>query len=448
MKIARIGHASLLVESGEVFAAIDPVLVTPFDCDTATFDPPVELDPEGIRERTNLIILSHDHADHFDVRSLARFDRDTLVYYPAGATLIEHALERLGFAHRRALVPGRDDVTLPGLRIVPTPSDVDFPEMGILLVGATGSCWNPVDSVITDETIALVRRLVGRPDLMLANYQPFLQLELCMDGLGAPFPFERYGRLLRCVLDVRPRCVVPSACGVEYTESPWLNARGFPMTPRRFIEDLARVDPEIRGELLGPGRVLTVGQHEGAPAESLSLVRATASHAAPQYQWRPDRGVEPLRDSNPRGLEPQAVRQGIRSMLGDDFCERLAAPEHACWVERMERLGVQWTLEVVYPDRTEQHHFDFVERRWASEAPPFPDLLTAITGSALYGLKTAHTHPDRLMLGAMRVVNRMYAVHRDGVQSAGSLGDEPLSRLFGGGSRKRYTDRELTELGC
>lgn len=456
LKIGRPGHASVVVETEQVFCLMDPVLVETFDCGLIAFDPPVALDVDALRAHCNLVVLSHEHADHFDVRSLHMLDRDAVVIYPRGAALIERALRRLGFDQIRAVTPG-EEVALADLRIIPTPSQVPFPEMGAIFESGGAACWNLVDTRLSEATIAFARRVAPRIGVLLAGYQPLVQRELCIDGLGAPFPLEAYAALLRAVLDISPRLVVPASCGFRYVEDEWLNDRGFPMDAGQFLRDLRAADPASRGLLLEPGAQIIVPGGDDPRAgfgelavvpDGLPFVRRTGPRrAAPGYDWRPDRGVPPLRDHAPLGRDPGGE---VRAFLDRDLLPRLDACEHSVWRERMARMGVWWRLEIVYPGGDVEVRFlDLAAPALAWSRPErcFPKIHTSVTASAIAGLLTGEMHEDRLSLGAMRVATRLYDVSRAGATRGGGDADEPLGRVLVPGARERFVERELTSLG-
>src|SRR6476661_4734755 len=143
MRVGRgNSHAMLVVETDEIYCLMDPVMVTPFASNTVYFEPELELDVDDARERCNLLVISHEHLDHFDIQTLARFDRETLVLYPQGAKNIETALARLGFEQRDTLVANTQKVTVGDLDLYATSSAVPHPEVGIVFAHAGTTCWN------------------------------------------------------------------------------------------------------------------------------------------------------------------------------------------------------------------------------------------------------------------------------------------------------------------
>jgi len=443
MRVGRIGHAGVVVMSGKTRCFMDPVLFSPFEAGANRFDPPFRVDHAAARDLCNLIVLSHHHGDHFCPRSLNVLRRNCPVVYPRDAHLIERTLERLGFVLRVPLDPG-GRLEIEGLALTATGSRASFPELGIFFQAEGRTFWNPVDSVIDDSIIGSVRARAPRPDLFFANYQPLIEAELQEDALGTPFPFATYSEYLRQAWMVRARCVVPASFGARYSDD-WLNQRGIPMTAGQFLEDLGRIDPEFQGLEMQPGDALEVGERIRLESGGLGFV--TLEKAEAGLDWRPDRGVPPLADRNPLGLDELPAR--VARLLDSSFLERLVQADPV-WLEKLARLEVRWRLEVVYPgDAVEVRLLDFSREPLAWSAPRegvFAKLHTSVTASALIALEAGRINRYAMDFNHFRMVNRLYEVHRGGVSWAGGRSDEPLTRVLFAGAEERYVDRQVDEI--
>jgi L-ascorbate metabolism protein UlaG (beta-lactamase superfamily) len=450
MRLERLAHASLVIETDEVCCLMDPVFVEPLASGTAHFDPPMTFDVSRAREQCNVIVLSHHHPDHFCIPTLAQLDRQAIVYYPQGSTYIEGALGRLGFTQARALVPGSDDVHLADLRLVPTQSRVPFAEMGMVFEHGGRTLWNLVDTFVDEAVIGLVRRVVGRIDALVAAYQPLDQM-LARGPLGHSFPHASYGEMLKVVFDIRPRAVIPGACGVRYLGDPWLDERGFPMTARQFLADVARVDPEIAGLQVPAGASVEIGERLRVDERGATMARA-AEVREPRHDWRPDRGVQPLVDRDPMGYGAEAVHTRVASFLEDELLAQVELLGGPAWRSRMARLGAMWRLEVVYPGGARETRLcDLGAARLAwsdNDEAAFAKVHTTVAASAIVGFLAGDYHPDRLLLGDARTALRLYAPHRGGVEVAEGVADDPLLRVLNHGALERYYDKQLRALGC
>lgn len=439
MRVSRLGHAGLLLEGGGTGVLMDPVLVDPFENGTIELWPPTRIDAAALEHRYRVIVLSHEHMDHFCVRSLHRLDRSRPVLYPRGCALIEMAARSLGFGTVCPVRPG-ESVRVGDLRLTFTPSAVRFPEMGVLVDHGGLRFWNAVDTEVDDRAIGLARAGGHGPDVMFAPYQPLVEESLGVDGLGGGFPLEIYQRLVHAVARTEPRCVVPASFGYHYRLAAWFDTRAFPVTEDEFLRDVAAVRPSISGRRVPHGASididdLTVSAGPRQPADRGEL------------RWAPDRGVEPLADDDPYGHGTDRLRDGVAAVL-DHLRRGLAGAAGTEWRQRLAAAGVLWELEVVYPDGPAQvQALDLATAApvWRPADRP-PKIRTAITASTLCGLVNGEVATYRA-LHTRRVVLRLYRAGPNGVTAAGGLDDEPVARLLFPGADRRYVTAELRRLG-
>jgi hypothetical protein len=450
VRIGKIGHASIVVMTEKLSCFVDPVLEEPFSGGTMRLNPRVAIDCEAARRACDVIILSHHHRDHFSVRSLNRLDRTCPVFYPDGDELVRDSLARLGFVDTHAVKIG-EKVEIADLEWFPTPSQVGFPEMGMLFRSQEGlTAWNTVDTIFDDRAIALVRD-IGAVDLLLAAYMPLFEdfHRAGFDSSPSSTRFaESYGRDIRHVLDIHPRCVVPGSCGFRHALAEWANDHGFPITERQFLDDLLSVDPRIRGMTFPAGSTISLQDDFEIDPDGLPFVERLERDTS--YEWRPNRGMPALVDLDPVGHGVDPMRRGLRRFLHGPLLDLVASPEHAVWRSTMARWGVVWRLEIVFPDDSRDVRLlDLRDAppQWSETATSSPKIQTTVAASGLWGLIRGEYDFFALMYGLMRVSMCLYEVHRGGVQSVGTWEDEPLTRLMAGGSTARAVDRELEQLG-
>lgn len=445
MRVGKIGHASIVVSSGDVCCFMDPILSDPFESNTNTFDPPIEIDSTGLRDRCNVIVLSHGHMDHFAPRALALFDRDTPVVYPRGDALIRHALDRLGFEEQHPVVAG-DQLDLGDMTLHPTRSQVPFPEMGMAFESEGRVLWNLVDTVIDERAIGPVRERLGDIDLLLAKYQPLVENPIRTNALGSDFPTSKYGELLANVLTINPRYVAPGSCGYRYCRDDWMNDRGFPITERQFEADLRTANPDLKVIHLPHGGAVNIEETMEVEPDGLPFVRRTTGAVFSSFDWRPERGVPPLRDRNARGHSLEGLRKRIELELNQTFLPRISH-EESVWRSRMKELGVVWRLELVYPDGTSDVRLldlTAAELRWSPYRPDvFVKLHTSISASAIVDVLDGWRNFYSLTFNDMRIVERLYRVHRGGASRAGGVQDEPLSKFLLDRADAAFIENEL-----
>lgn len=446
MKVFRLGHASILVDGPDAGCLMDPVLVDPFEGGCSTFSPPIAIDPDALDGCYNAIVISHDHMDHFCVRSLHLLDRSCPVFFPRGSRLIAFALETMGF-ERPVEVGAGERVKLGGLEVTFTSSAAPVNELGALFKQGDRTFWNCVDTMIDDQSVRIAAEVARRVDLMFAPFQPMLEAELALDALGASFPADQYGQLLRAVVSANPRCVVPFACGLRFAGDDWRNARGFPVTEEDFLEDVARLDGNIAAVQVPHAAAIEVADL-GIERDAAPFARAVDSPAVPVTAWRPDAGVPPLRDLGPEDGSGELSRQ-IEEYLRGPFSIALGLPRHVPWLRRLSLLRVVWRLDVVYPGGgLESRYLDFAAATpsWRDRPPRPPKMITAIPASILRGLLTGEVNGYRANL-TRRVALRLYEPSPLGTFRVGSLEDEPISRITMPDADWRFVRRELSKLG-
>lgn len=100
MRAIFIGHQTWLVEHGSTRILIDPLLCEDFglvDEHRIEIYPPRTVDAAALSD-VDLIFLSHEHSDHFDIQSLNLLPRSA--QFVVGATIVEpvkQCIRDLGF---------------------------------------------------------------------------------------------------------------------------------------------------------------------------------------------------------------------------------------------------------------------------------------------------------------------------------------------------------------
>jgi L-ascorbate metabolism protein UlaG (beta-lactamase superfamily) len=453
MKFGRIGHATLLAFTDTTTIMTDPVLRNEFEEGVNVLDQPMKVDVPRLNERVDGVFLSHSHFDHFDVDSLALLNRGIPIYFPKGDAVIEEALQRMGFEDATPLIPGEDGIEIGDITIIGTPSLVPFPEMGLLFMSQGVALWNTVDTVLGPQVVEFARAQAPQGiDVMVAAFQPLVET-LHVDALGTPFPHAAYQGLLQNVIHTAPRAVIPGSCGFRYSQS-WMNTRGMPVDERQFLDDVRTLCPRTKPLSLPAGDVVRVGGDFAVERGGLDVVAVEPGRPhVPEY--RPDHGVPPLVDPNPKNASTADLRGAVGRLLREDFLERVNAPALAEWRDRFARLRVSWRLEVVYPDAsTSEHWIDFSELplRWAEvrgEVRRPSKVHTSISASALLALHANELTWYMAMFGArggFRTFNRVYELGPQGVRPAAGPADEPLYKAIPA-TPGAYVDVQLKRLG-
>lgn len=167
--VTYLGHQGWLLQGGRSTILVDPLL-------TDEYSPGFEAEiypPRTFAYRRfpaiDLVVLSHEHADHVNLPSLALLDRDVPIVLPArSARALHDAIAGLGFR----VVPSRAgdtftvgelEVALLGGVVPGAQLDWEVTNLQILVTDRAGhgSFFTYVDSWPTAETLAALRRRVG-----------------------------------------------------------------------------------------------------------------------------------------------------------------------------------------------------------------------------------------------------------------------------------------------
>jgi Beta-lactamase superfamily domain len=451
MKVHFIGHASLLIEADGVTILMDPVFFDPNYEGTNVMCPQREV---GLTQlpHYDVIVVSHRHLDHFDVRTLASLDRHSIVVIPDGDPLLDDAIRRLGFEQRIRLCD-RQTFAFGGATLITTPSNANVREFGLVVRDSTATIWNQVDTQI-DGTIACgVAEDYGPIDLLLATWQPLLESE-ALTNETTSFPYERYFKLLRNAQLVYPRSIVPSACGFKYTgEGEWLNKFVFPASREMFARDVSALAPDTL--VLSPNPGDTVDVHRGAGAtlnrSASPFVRMVRDDTA-DTTFDPTGATPALTDSNPRSYPEEEMLRTVQDFFESTLIPVVTASLHQKRIAyEYQRLNIVYQLDVVFPSRTYSWCIDFGRDLSLAPGPSaVAHLRSRITASVLTDLITGNCSANYVFGGGLyRWSQRVYAVERHGMYrwtpaSEHAVLDPLWMALDPDSLFERYVDREIS----
>jgi beta-lactamase family protein len=385
MKVALLGHASILVELAGATCLMDPVFGDPFE-EGAVVSCPKRTTDIGHLPPIDILIISHRHPDHFDIPSLARVARDCDVICPADP-LIVYALRQLGFAKIHP-VPPMAPISSDLFELFPTRSEVtSVREFGMVFSDRSGVFWNQVDSVLAAETIVAVADRFGRVALLFAMYasQTFDFLE----DRSTRFPFEIHRQNLETVQRIRPRVAVPGSAGFRFCgEAAALNPFLFPISRERFLADLRLLDEGIATDVANPGDVFVIDGECVERRAAASQVATMVEDDTHLIRFDPTQPVPPLRDPNTGGYSldtladvcDRTVRHGLFEYAG-----RLHAAEDRV-LQAYRDHRTRYAIEIVFPQGRAAHYcidFGGHRPRLTTGAPEPTDMVHRIAASAL-----------------------------------------------------------------
>jgi UDP-MurNAc hydroxylase len=449
MRVHFIGHASLLIEADGVTILMDPVFWDPNYEGTNAMCPQREVNLKRL-PLYDVIVVSHRHLDHFDIRTLASLDRRCTVLIPDRDPLLENSIKRLGF-ERRLLLQDKQSAAFGGATLTPTPSKANIREVGLVVRDSTGAVWNQVDTIIDSAIACDVADGFGPFDLLLAPWQPLLESEVLTNGRTS-FPFERYFKQLSNVQFARPRTVIPSACGFKYCgEGEWLNKFVFPATREMFMRDVSALVSGVQVMAPNPGDIVDI-RHRGATLHPCAspFVRTVRDDLA-DTTFDPTGAVPELSDANPHASPDAEMLSAIEAFFASSLMPILRTSLQqgriAC---EYQRLGVVYQLDVVFPSHTRSWSIDF-GRDLALESHPSATahIHSRITASVLIDLITGLCSANYVFGGGFyRWSHRVYVVEEHGIYrwtpaSEHSVLDPLWMALDPNALFEKYIEREI-----
>lgn len=380
MKLTMLGHASLYVETDATRILIDPVLIDPQVDGVFSSFPARTVDLSRMPPH-DVIVISHQHLDHFDVDTLALLDRDAEVLFPKDP-LIDGALARLGFQTRIPLADWTR-ISYPGVSITTTPSLCPVPEFGMIIDTGESRIWNQVDTLVDEKIIAAVMAEFPDLDLILAPWQPMLESAYAWNR-SMEFPYQEYARILERIRMAAPTTLVPGANGFCYAgRHAWLNQLVFPVHRDRFCEDVRQLLPDCGILPLDPGDRIALGR-DGVVRDGRTDWVASDHAYDLGLAFRPN-----LLDRRPRGVtdpsdgEPPVDLEALIERLKGDILARA----HTSRLDPFREWGVMYELEIDNGDLA-CLSIDFGQSPLSFIEGPVPtaQFRTSITARALQGL--------------------------------------------------------------
>jgi len=348
MRVTLLGHASVLVELEGVRCLMDPVFQDPFQEGALVSCPKREVDADALGP-LDVLLLTRAHLDHFDIPTLARLPRTVDVICPKDHA-IAYVLQQLGYTNvhpteAMSLVPYK------GTQLLMSRSHVAHAmEFGVIFKDRSGAFWNQVDTVLAPDTIQASLDQAGRIDLLFSMYAS--QSFDFFEGRSSGFPHATHAMNLSNVLAIRPKMVVPASAGFRF-DGPfaWSNAFLFPVSRELFIEDLARLDPEIGATVADPGDVFEIEGGEVRRLPGASALARTVEEDTSLLAYDPTSSIPPLADPNPDGYSSDKIAKAVDACF-DGLTSFVVAsytkPDPV--IDEHRQHGATYAVAVVMPD--------------------------------------------------------------------------------------------------
>jgi L-ascorbate metabolism protein UlaG (beta-lactamase superfamily) len=259
--ILHVAHSTHLVAFGGMRMLTDPWFYDPafgaLSHEVTPAAPPSQLG------RLDAILVSHDHADHADLRAMDEMDKRAVVVV-ATADLAAR-VRALGFRDVSVLPPW-EDRRLGNVVVAAVPALHDVHEIGFVLRSGGTSVYFAGDTALHPEMAAIAERY--KPDVALL---PVDGTRLSGSSLHAMTPEEA----VTAAGLLGAKLVLPSHAEAYFSD-PLAGRVLASMVPRarhRFAETIAKTVPAARCSVPEPGQLVPVALSsapQGAPASPSS----------------------------------------------------------------------------------------------------------------------------------------------------------------------------------
>ncbi|MEH1770620.1 MBL fold metallo-hydrolase [Nostoc sp.] len=386
MQIHLLGHASIFVETQDCKILMDPILWDSHCEGIEDICPKRQILHDQIPE-FDILVISHQHTDHFDIRSLANLPKHIDVLIPKDK-LMETCLQKLGYRHIYTL-KDFNEVRIGSTRLVTTRSENRVPEYGMIFADSDGVFWNQVDSAVTTQTISEVKSRYPQIDFLLAGWQPMLETQY-QENENTCFPYSAYSELLKLIGLVAPKAIAPGANGFKFINgSSWLNKIVFPVTREQFCNDVQQAYPTIVNKIFSfdPGDVITLNNGEVSYSSQKSTFVKKLADDRDSLYFSPVNIDSKLIDDNPEGYDIEEMR----SVIEEEVCVHLTQffndKKDSLFME-YRYWQVIYQLEVVFPEDSEAWYFNFGKYPIQCQRGknPLANVFNSIAASSFYGL--------------------------------------------------------------
>ncbi len=349
LKTTYIGHACLLIQSKDSVLLSDPVWFDPHWQDINVLSPGIELDFDKIPQ-VDILNLSHQHQDHFDVRTLA-FLRNSKILSPEVKILVPndplmHEVLRALDYNEFTVVENFEPIKVRDLTLTYTPSlipETEPTEHGMMIHDGEVTVWNQVDTVVSPEVIEYMFRLHGQIDFAHVRFEPLIEGNLSFHK-QTQLPFEEYGSFLKVAKKLAPKFAVPGSAAFRYCDRfAFLNAHSFPASPDQFLMDLGEFCPEVKTSPFSHGDVAEIskGGTKILPRHSEFVsIRKDDDYIV---EFKPVMEVLPIESLTEDEGERQKEMQAAAKFIEEEFLDRLMGNE---LMEVWRHWNVCYQLEV------------------------------------------------------------------------------------------------------
>jgi L-ascorbate metabolism protein UlaG (beta-lactamase superfamily) len=308
MRVTICAHAALYIETSDQKILLDPFFADNLVGGSLTFNPGRTFDLVQMPDPT-VLVVTHGHFDHFHLESLQRFSRDLPLITSNDPPVIKKLIAA-GFTNIIVCTPW-EPVRIGETSFLPTPSEHEEEEIGLLIQNEGCSFWHIADSEVSMGMGKQIVEKYGSIDLISAKYQPSVDAMIGYSrNMGAKFDKSEFVAWLETACECDPALVFPYASGICFDDRhQWFNRYCFPISEAEVVNLFQQRlgDPERATSVL-PGDVIewVAGAKPQKQIQASPFVRTKDS---PEIFW------EPVDTSTLSGLASPADRERLRQQL-------------------------------------------------------------------------------------------------------------------------------------
>ncbi|MEC9325682.1 MAG: MBL fold metallo-hydrolase [Actinomycetota bacterium] len=416
MRITVLGHASLLFQTASERILLDPVLRTSSLLGSVVHQYPRELEVQAMPAPT-MLVLTHEHYDHFDPETLRLLPKDVPVVIPPDPKM-EVQLRHLGFGEVTTL-DAWASTTHGSVRLTATPSVADVTEFGLIVEAPGATFWHMSDAEPPSGASAKIVSDFAPIDVVSVKYQPPDPLLNFFHNMGSSFDRRSTAEWMEHACACRPKLAFPYASGLCLTQDhAWENRYAYPFSPEFVAAVLAeRLGGTGRAAIVKPGDV--IGIHDSVidiDQQASGFVRQSGHEKS--IEWEP---------FEVGSLGP---RLGVadKQSLAAELAEVIGGGQFSAWLRNQPRLVRpfrEWRIlyqGTVHISERERLNFyvDFSDaipeaRVGKSFAASY---FMHIGGTGAHKLLSGRAYSAELMYqGCIRIYERIVSVRNDRIDA-------------------------------
>jgi UDP-MurNAc hydroxylase len=354
MKIHSLGHACWLIETSMGNILTDPVFDEYFEGNTVQHCPSRKIVFNKL-PTIDLLYISHRHLDHFHIPTLQMLPKDTPVLIPDDPLSIA-ALERLGFTDIRTM-QAFSPIKFSGLTIHPIPSpSTTFLEYAALFVDGSYTLFNQVDTPLNEQAFDYIQQNAPSLD---CHFAMFASQEFGWFSGKLSESAEIYTQNLRTVQRLNAKSIIPAAAGFRFIdEHSYLNSFLFPISHKRFIQDISSLMPnKIVLDPL-PGDIITL-------SDMPKILKQTSPYCScikddrHLLMYNPTAVIPDIIDRNHSEYPPEHLAAYPKMFIEKAFISYLQSNIKDEVIKRYHDLSIGYQVEIVTPTSNSVWSFQF-----------------------------------------------------------------------------------------